>query len=336
GLKLCKRLREDFVTSHIPIILIIERRQVRKELLEIEVGVDDYLPKPPDPIDLEVRIEMALRRTEYQFYANALTKLPGNRAIEKIVSTKVQENKPFSFAYMDIDNFKSFNDKYSYMLGDMVIMQFANIAAKAIKKYGNKDDYLGHIGGDDFVFISTPDKEEAIAKEIIFEFDRLMPFHYDRKDRERGFIRIKDRLGNVKNTPIMSVSIAMANNTRRNIDSMVTLIEITFEIKRYLKTLDGSHYMIDRRTDDKGKTGRGKKYEKDSLTLPVGPGEKTEPVLRQPLGQRLINAKIIDDDQLNRALRRHWITGQTIGQTLVDMGFVEPRQIEELLDSSRA
>jgi len=125
GLQLSKLLKEDFLTAHIPVIILIDKKQIRKKMLEIEQGVDDYIVNPPDPIDLEVRMEMALRRIMHQLHANALTRLPGNRQIEKIIQTKLEEGKIFSVAYYDIDNFKSFNDKYGYRKGDSVIRHTA-------------------------------------------------------------------------------------------------------------------------------------------------------------------------------------------------------------------
>src|SRR3989338_5072513 len=125
GLKVSKALKEDFLTAHIPIIILIDKKQIRKKMLEIEQGVDDYIKNPPDPIDLEVRLEMALRRTSHQLHANALTKLPGNKQIEKAIHARMEEKKLFSVAYYDIDNFKSFNDKYGYMKGDGVIRHVA-------------------------------------------------------------------------------------------------------------------------------------------------------------------------------------------------------------------
>src|SRR3990167_3553751 len=127
GFTLCKMLKSDFLTSYIPIILLLDKRQIRKEILEVKEGVDDYILKPPDPIDLQVRIEMALRRTDHQVHASSLTRLPGNKAIESAARARITEEKPFSFMYLDIDHFKSFNDIYGYLRGDGVIMQTTRI-----------------------------------------------------------------------------------------------------------------------------------------------------------------------------------------------------------------
>ncbi len=186
GLKLCKLLKYDFVTAYMPVVILIDKKQLRRNLLDIEEGVDDFLIKPPDPIDLEIRIALSLRNAEHQFHANALSKLPGNKSIEKILKSYLSQNRPFSFAYLDINNFKYFNDKYGYISGDSVILQTSKIITTAVKKLGNPDDFVGHIGGDDFIYLSTPEKEEVIAQECIDEFDRLVPLHYNTEDRKKG------------------------------------------------------------------------------------------------------------------------------------------------------
>src|SRR3989338_3957165 len=251
GLKVSKVLKEDFLTAHIPIIILIDKKQIRKKMLEIEQGVDDYIANPPDPIDLEVRMELALRRTSHQLYANALTKLPVNKQIEKAIHSRMEEKKLFSVAYYDIDNFKSFNDKYGYMKGDIVIRHVAYITATTVKRYGNPHDFVGHIGGDDFVVVTTPDRDRLIASESILVFNRAIHFHYSKEDRERTCIVSKDRRGNVVNMPLMSISIAIANNKNFPIKNMVELMETVTEIKSYLKTLSGSNFLVNRRQIEK-------------------------------------------------------------------------------------
>src|SRR3989338_7765496 len=197
GLKVSKALKEDFLTAHIPVIVIIDKKQIRKKMLEIEQGVDDYIANPPDPIDLEVRMELALRRTSHQLHANALTRLPGNKQIEKIIQSKIETEEIFSVAYYDINNFKSFNDKYGYIKGDAVIRHTAYIISTTVKRYGHKDDFVGHIGGDDFIIVTVPECDRLIASESISRFNALSPFHYNQEDRDRGYVIVKDRRGTI-------------------------------------------------------------------------------------------------------------------------------------------
>jgi len=327
GFGLSKILKEDFLTAHIPVIILIDKKQMRKKMLEIEQGVDDYIANPPDPIDLEVRMEMALRRTAHQLHANALTRLPGNRRIEKIVQTKIEDGSAFSIAYYDIDNFKSFNDKYGYMKGDSVIRHTAYILSTIVKRYGNKDDFVGHIGGDDFVVVTTPEHDALIASQSILAFDRLIPFHYNKEDRERRYVVVKDRRGNVLNTPLMSVSVAIANNRDYKLENIVELMEIIAEIKDYLKTRPGSNFLVNRRGPAK------KDFIHPGSDIVPQEARKQEIISRyKPLGQILIESQVITAQQLEVALNRHWSTGQRIGQSIVDCGMASLRDIARALE----
>ncbi|MFA4991408.1 MAG: diguanylate cyclase [Candidatus Omnitrophota bacterium] len=324
GLKVSRLLKEDFLTAHIPIIILIDRKQIRKKMLDIEQGVDDYLANPPDPIDLEVRMEMALRRTTHQLSANALTRLPGNRQIEKIVHVKLDQGLPFSVAYYDIDNFKTFNDKYGYMKGDSVIRHVAYIISTTVKRYGNKDDFVGHIGGDDFVVVTTPERDRLIASESILTFNRIMAFHYTKEDRERGHVVAKDRRGNVSNMPLMSISIAIVNNKNTPIKNMVELMETITEIKHYLKTLPGSNFLVNRRQIEK------KIFIDDPQKKDI---RKQAVAKHKVLGQILLESKVITPDQLETALNKHWSTGQKIGQSIIGLGMASPGDIVRALES---
>lgn len=332
GLQICKMLKADFITSYIPIIILTEKKQIRTRMLEIEHGIDDYLIKPPDPIDLEIRIEMALRRTEHNVRANALTKLPGTREIERLAKERIDKGV-FSFAYIDIDNFKYYNDAYGYLKGDGVITQLAHIISTIVKQFGNKDDFLGHIGGDDFVVISTPDREEIIASKIISEFDRLSFYHYNREDRLNKFLIRKDRSGVVRKIPLMSISIAIANNENRAVHNVIELSEIVFEIKQYLKTLPGSNFLVNRRSS-KQTLQQTRVAFHAAVDTPRQLGQKTEhfePVPIKPLGQLLIEHGLISEDQLNEALRRHWLTTQRLGQIVVNMGLTASENVQKML-----
>ena len=327
GFTLCKMLKSDFLTSYIPFILLIEKRQIRKRLLEIKEGVDDYIFKPPDPIDLQVRLEMALRRTDHQVHANSLTRLPGNKSIESTSRMRLNDGAPFSFLYLDIDNFKSFNDTYGYLRGDGVIMQTARILADCVKRFGKEGDFVGHVGGDDFVIMTSPEKERAIAKNIIKEFNRLIPLHYSKEDRMLGFLRVKDRQDQDIEAPLMSISIAIANNKLRKINSLLEVAEIASEIKKHLKTVKGSKFLINRRNVDTNKTSRLDKSFIENIEKQDTPSG--DPL---PIGQLLLKTRLIDEDQLTEALFEHWSSRQLLGQTLVRMGLVTEEDLAPFIE----
>ena len=330
GLALCQILKSDFITSYIPIIILIEKRQIRKELLEIKEGVDDYIIKPPDPIDLQVRIEMALRRTDHQVHADSLSRLPGNRAIENAIRERITSKKLFSFMYLDVDNFKSFNDTYGYLRGDGVILQTARIITDAAKHVGNEGDFVGHIGGDDFVVVTTPEKEEIIATEIIREFDRLIPLHYTEQDRLLGYLAVKDRQDKDIKAELMSISIAVVNNKVTAIKNAIELTEIASEIKKHLKTQKGSKFLVNRRRVEGKSTISGHAHIKEEKKISSKNGDAL------PIGQLLLKAGLIDEKKLTEALFEHWSSRQLLGQTLIKMGLISERDLAPFIEKYHA
>lgn len=326
-LHICQLLKDDFTTSFIPIITLINKRQLRSHLLNLKQGVDDYLIKPPDPLDLRVRVEMAIKRSLYSFYATPLTGLPGARLIEDFVNERVQKNIPFSFGYVDIDSFKYFNDVYGYLRGDRVIMQTAYILYRVIKKFGSPADFIGHIGGDDFVFVTAPEKFEEICQRFILMFDKVIPFHYSTQDRKQGFVIARDRAHKLKKLALMSVSIAVV--TRKDAVEFKGFVEVNeriTEIKRYLKNLPDSKFMADRRSSVKNK-GQGPCIYKR---------EETPQNSYRPIGQLLMEKKIISAQQLDDVLKMHWKRGVILGEILKETGFVRDDQLEEVLNVQKS
>jgi GGDEF domain-containing protein len=320
-LEICRALKDDFITAFIPVVAIIDKRQLRDQLLEIKQGVDDYLIKPPDPLDLRIRIEMAIKRSQYSFYSSPLTGLPSGRIIEETLKNKIDNDENFAFGYIDIDNFKYFNDVYGYLKGDRVIMQTAYMLYTTIKECGKKNDFIGHIGGDDFVFITSVDRHNMVSEKFISLFDRLIPFHYSDADRNNGYIVARDRMRKVKNIPLMSVSLALAiNDGHSDIKNVIELNEKVFEIKRYLKTVAGSKFMSDRR---------------NRKEHPAGPNihdkERRPAGVHKPLGQILMDRGEISQSQLDEGLLAHWKRGIVLGEVLKELGFITEDGLREAL-----
>ncbi|MBN2120173.1 MAG: diguanylate cyclase [Candidatus Omnitrophica bacterium] len=326
-LNFCQQIKNDFITKSIPVVVLIDRRQLRKHLLSLEHGIDDYLLKPPDPLDLRVRVEMAMRRTQYSFYTNSLTNLPGGRIIEEILKEKISKKEKFSSAHIDIDNFKYFNDRYGYLKGDRAITQTAYILHQTVQRFGTNKDFIGHIGGDDFVFITSLDEEEAVASEFIRQFDRLIPLHYSKEDRVRGYINIEDRLGAERKIPLMSVSVAIVNNRGADFSNTVQINEALASLKSYLKKMPGSNFMVDRRLADKGinKRSEAQTFLK-ACRRKVCRGKNTK-----PLGQILLDKGILNSDTLEKNLDIHFRRGLPLGEVLKDSGVIDGRELAAVL-----
>jgi len=323
-LDICIKLKKDFATAFIPVITLMNKRHLRGQLLNLKQGVDDYLIKPPDPLDLRIRIEMSIRRAKHSIHASPLTGLPGGKILEDTLKEKLSSGAPFSFAYVDIDNFKSFNDVYGYRKGDKVILQTAYLLFTTLKDLGNGDDFISHIGGDDFAFITTPDKYEKVCKSFINFFDNIIPFHYSASDRTKGFVMARDRARKVKKSPLMSVSIAVFNkDDSSKVRSIIEVNERVIEIKRFLKTIPESIFMAERRDS----VSFANKLPQISKKVPAHP--------YQPLGQILLQNQVISYEQLDEGLSMHWKKGIALGEVLKELGFVGDQQIQEALITQR-
>jgi diguanylate cyclase (GGDEF)-like protein len=179
--------------------------------------------------------------------ANPLTKLPGNVVIREETEKRIQENKKFVVVYSDLDNFKSFNDKYGIAQGDEAIKLNAQILKESIKTKGNPDDFIGHEGGDDFILLTTPDKADTITGYIIEEFDRRVRSLYSQEDLAKGYIVAHARDGTIKQFPIMTVSLAGVSNENRQITSYAEVTNIAAEVKKKAKEIGKSVFIIDKR-----------------------------------------------------------------------------------------
>ena len=179
--------------------------------------------------------------------ASPLTRLPGNIAIENVLTKRIEGGAPLAFCYIDLDDFKAFNDRYGYAKGSEVIAATGMIIEKCVKEAGTQDDFVGHIGGDDFVLITTPSNFRKTCDRIIDAFDKAIPAFYAADYRARGFITGKTRGGQEWKFPIMSLSIAVVSNVERRLTSPIQVGEIAAELKAYAKSIPGSVYVLDKR-----------------------------------------------------------------------------------------
>lgn len=181
--------------------------------------------------------------------ASPLTRLPGNIAIERALLERIRHHENFALCYVDLDDFKAFNDHYGYAQGSEVIKATGNIIHEARRLCGNREDFVGHIGGDDFVIITSPENVPAICEEIIRHFDCVIPEFYSPEDRKRGYVEGVDRYGQVRQFPIMTISIAVVSDVKRTLASPTEIARLAAEIKEYVKEMPGSNYLADRRQE---------------------------------------------------------------------------------------
>ncbi|OGQ94015.1 MAG: hypothetical protein A2521_05960 [Deltaproteobacteria bacterium RIFOXYD12_FULL_57_12] len=188
-----------------------------------------------------------LHLEEMYLDSSPLTRLPGGVTVENVLQLKLDGGRPIAFCLLDLDNFKSYNDRYGYAKGNMVIRATADIIISAVGRHGTKDDFVGHIGGDDFAIIVSPARYKIICETIIDEFDKNIPLLYNPEDRTRGYIIGQTRQGLEVHFPLMSISIAVATNEQTKFNSYIELAEIASELKEHAKALPGSLYLVNRR-----------------------------------------------------------------------------------------
>lgn len=231
-------------------------QQLKLSTKEISEGKYDHVPtvRSWDELgDLSHAFqEMAIRLKhleEMHLDANPLTRLPGAAAVEGVLKKKIEEESSLAFCLADLRNFKAFNDHYGYARGNEVILVTAEVLKQAVREHGAEGDFLGHIGGDDFVLITTPDRYEKTCNAILSAFDRKIVAFYDPEDRKRGSIRGKTRKGEEVSFPIMTISIAVVTNRNRELKNHIQVGEIAAEMKNFAKSFSRSIFVVDKRRD---------------------------------------------------------------------------------------
>jgi PleD family two-component response regulator len=248
GFEVCERIKSDVLLRHIPVIMLTAQSSTQHKVTGLEHGADDYVTKPFDIDELFARIRTILRRTRLGLEANPLTRLPGNVTIEKEIMARIESGLKFAVLYIDLNSFKAYNDVYGFVKGDEVIRETARVLLSSAV---GEDDFVGHIGGDDFVVISGVENFEPLCKKIIQMFDTKAPSFYNEEDRARGYVTTRDRRGTVTQFPMLSMAIGVVTNLYRPITSIGEVSTIGAEMKHYAKENDktGSVYAVDRRRE---------------------------------------------------------------------------------------
>lgn len=248
GIDLLHILKEDWRTGRTPVVLLSAEQRPEEKARAFRGGADDYVTKPFSNVELVARMEAVLRRKEIEFSLNPSTHLPGNTTIERVLRQQIASGTPFAVCYIDLDNFKAYNDVYGFLRGDGIIHQTAQVLAEAVRELGNPEDFLGHVGGDDFILVTTPDRAEAICQRVAEEFGRVIPLYYDAEARARGYIQGEDRQGRTVRFPLMTISQVIVSNDRRRIEHPGQIADVAAELKRKAKTMPGNTILRDRRS----------------------------------------------------------------------------------------
>lgn len=249
--EVCGRLSRDVLLKHIPVLVIVTDGALHGTVRDLLGCIDDFVAKPFEPDHLVTRIALALRRVRSMGGANPLTRLPGNVQIQEHIIECLDNGERFALLYIDLDNFKAFNDHYGFLRGDEAIKLLARCAREAVMNHSPQDGFIGHIGGDDFAAIVPAALAEQVANQITDSWDNLSPNLYEPEDAKRGYIEIADRRGHLQRHPLATGSIGIASNREKPLLSHWHASELATEMKSVAKSRDGSVVAIDRRREIK-------------------------------------------------------------------------------------
>ncbi|MHB8762068.1 MAG: response regulator [Coriobacteriia bacterium] len=249
GFELCRRMKRDPRSRNIPILVMTGLDQPGFEIMAIEAGADDFIAKPVDPLVLEARIEMVVRRTRRERFVNALTGLPGNALTEERLAFLLERKRPFAALFIDIDDFRPFNRRYGYGRGDLMLRHVAELILESINFARCDDAFLGHMGADDFVVTCEPETAEHVANVLTDVFDTSVMDFYEDEDREAGYFTHTDRSGEVTKYGPLTLSVAVVPVVENFPSSVITLTDTGAELLRYARSRSGSAVVVERRTD---------------------------------------------------------------------------------------
>jgi GGDEF domain-containing protein len=244
----CRRLKADSYTAIVPVVLIAANEQPSAERA-FAAGADEVLRADVAPWEATARLDALVRRAARDTGVHPTTRLAGTSEIEADIQRRIDADASFSACYADLDHFKEYNDRYGYNEGDRVIRLVARVLHDVVKGRCGERGFVGHIGGDDFMFVVPREDTVLVCDEIIEIFDLLVPFQYSEADRRAGYYFGKDRRGLLHKVPLMTLSIGVVTNERRRFARAAQVSELATEMKTYAKSLTGSVYAVDRRQD---------------------------------------------------------------------------------------
>ena len=249
--ELCGKLKSDPFSAIVPIVMTVTPGDPALVIKGLEAGADEVIPHDMEVRERTLRMQLILNRADRDVSVHPTTRLPGTPQIERDITERIRREEIFAVCYADLDHFKEFNDRYGYNEGDGVIKLLSRIL-RDIVKGRSAEGFVGHIGGDDFIFTLPLDNMRLVCEEIIEIFDELIPYQYTEEDRRAGYFLGRDRRGNIVWVPLMTLSIGVVTNQQRTFAHTARVSELATEMKSFAKKLPGSVYAVDRRSDARG------------------------------------------------------------------------------------
>lgn len=245
-LTLCREFKGDSFTAIVPLVILAPGSGDDLGAKALAAGADEVITDDISEREHDLRMELVLRRAARDVAVHPTTRLPGTVLIERDIYDRMQSGKGFAVCYADLDHFKEFNDRYGYNSGDKIILLLSKILRDVVRALA-PGGFVGHIGGDDFIFNLPLEYLEPCCDEIIKLFDELIPYQYTEEDRRAGYFLGRDRRGAVHRIPLMTLSIGVVTDQLNSFTHTGQVSELAAEMKSYAKSLPGSKYAVDRR-----------------------------------------------------------------------------------------
>jgi diguanylate cyclase (GGDEF)-like protein len=230
GYEVCSRMRTNLRTSHIPIIFLTQKDERSDKIAGLELGADDYITKPFDIEELRLRVQNAQRRAERESLTNPTTGLPSGKLIEEQLRLLMRK-KNWGLLYMGLPGIEAFNDVYGFVAGDEVLRFAALVMGETVDQLGTSEDFIGHVGGDDFIII-TNERASAMSEALVKRFNAEVGTHYDFKARQQGYIVYKDRDGKEQRSSLMTMAVGLIASDKQQFTDIREITEAAADARR--------------------------------------------------------------------------------------------------------
>jgi diguanylate cyclase (GGDEF)-like protein len=231
GYEVCRRLRANLRTSHIPIIFLTQRDERSDQIAGLELGADDYITKPFDLQLLLLRVQNSLQRAGWLSLTSPVTGLPSSKLIEDQLR-QIMRRQDWAVLYIGISHINDFNDVYGFVAGDDVLRFTAMLLTEVVDNVGAGSDFIGHIGGDDFLIVTTPEVAAEMKTRLVQRFQEEVVTFYNFKDRERGYVEVVGSDGQVQKAPLMTLAVGRIQHDTVPFSDIREITEVAAEARR--------------------------------------------------------------------------------------------------------
>ncbi|MBN1936979.1 MAG: response regulator [Anaerolineae bacterium] len=238
GYEVCRRLRGNLRTSHIPILFLTQRDERSDKIAGLELGADDYITKPFDIEELKLRVQNAIKRAKWENLTSPTTGLPSGKLIEEQLRM-LMRRRDWAILYVGINYIEGFNEAYGFVAGDDVFRFTAMILGDGVDERGTTNDFIGHVSADDFMIVTDKDHASAIRDYVTERFKNEVGTFYSFRDRERGYIQLKDSAGGERHEPLMTLAVGLVTTETADFADIREITEIAASERRKASTATG-------------------------------------------------------------------------------------------------